>query len=71
MTKEDGDRITRAADYHLSNNKANIRKDENERKKPEVNVLHSSPQPPVNKLLVPSLDWWPSWIIPLRDKITH
>ena len=65
ISEYDGHRVARTADDHLSDNKSNVSKDEDKSKNSEVNVLDCSPEPPVHEFLVPSLNWWSCWIIPL------
>ena len=71
MPDDNRDRVPRTTDSDLSDDKADIQNDEKEGEDSEVNVLNNSPELPMNELLIAALDRRPSWIIALRDELSH
>ena len=60
-----------AVDDDLSDHEDNINDDEKEGEDPEVNVLHHSPQLPMEEFSVTAFDWRSRWVVALRDELAH
>ena len=71
MPDDNRDRVPRATDSDLSNDKTDIQNDKQKGEDSEVNILNNSSELPMNELLIAALDRRPGWIIALRYKLSH